>query len=70
MVATWAPPNPGAAKKYGLFLMFGYTIGGYLVTRTTPSPMLRTMWADCTPVAAEPAAEDRAKTDYLRQAHG
>jgi hypothetical protein len=48
--------------------MFGYTHGRYLMAKTTPLLILRTMMTGATPGAADPAAEDEAKADDIRQA--
>ncbi len=47
--------------------MFGYTHGRYLMAKTTPLHMLRTMMTGVTPGAADTATEDEAKADDICQ---
>jgi hypothetical protein len=54
-------------EKKNLFMMCGFTHGGYLMAKTTSFPDLR---MGVTPGAEEPATEDRAKVDDLCQVHG
>jgi hypothetical protein len=63
MVASWAPPYPGAAEKTNLVMMFGYARGDHLRAKMTPFMMLRMMMTSAMSEAKDSANEDEAKED-------
>jgi hypothetical protein len=55
-------------KNINLVKMFGYTLGEYLMAKTTLSPDFGMMMTGATPKVVDPAAEDEAKADDICQA--
>jgi hypothetical protein len=63
MVASWAPPYPGASEKTNLVMMLGYAHGDHLRVKTTPFLMLKTMMTSAMSEPEDSASEDEAKED-------
>jgi hypothetical protein len=70
MEATCAPPYLGPAKNANLVMMFGYAHGRYLMAKTYSSPDVDDDDDSTMPGASDPAAEDEARADEIRQVLG